>query len=291
MLTAMEKVLIPLAFAINILLTLAGFAVLLDSPYTGIRMSVCGDHACVASVDEGSPAYGKIHAGDRLVDINGLNISYLVFNEDPDYIKPEAGFYTFWESEYTLNEAVDEGKPVELSIEHEGRASSTSLIPVQFPLSRALLRTAPIYIVGWTFLILTYLVFRKKDIEASRVFLLLGVLVCFDWAVGAPFTVRDLSFNYLVFRILNRADFISALFLCCSCLHMALVFPKRILPSMIHSRLAAGLYIGALVLIGLRFLNFFENTYLTTYFAFSACLIAVIIVYVAQYFREKRGKG
>lgn len=74
-----KKILIPLAFALNTGLTVFGFAALLDSPYTGIRTSVCGDIACV-NVDKGSTAFGKVGAGDRLVDVAGLNVSSLAFN-------------------------------------------------------------------------------------------------------------------------------------------------------------------------------------------------------------------
>jgi len=283
----MKNIFIPLAFAINIVLTLYGFSVLLDSPYTGLRMSVCGDHACVKSVDRDSPAYGKIQPGDRVVDVNGLNLSPLVFHEDPDYIRLERDFSVFWESEYKLNNTVVKGRQTELSMERDGQASTVSLAPVYFPFSQALFRTAPIYIVGWTFLIVAYLVYRKKINEASRGFLLLGVFVCIDWVVGAPFTVRDISFHYPAFRLLNSADFISALLLVCSFLHMALVFPKRILPPKLHSFTVAGLYIFALLLMVLRFMNFFDNTYFTTYFAFSVSLIAVIILFIAQYYTEK----
>ena len=283
----MKKILIPLAFVVNISLTVFGFAVLLDSPYTGLRMSVCGDHSCVKSVDKDSPAYGKIQPGDRIVGINGLNIASLAFHEDPDYLRLERDFFKFWETEYTLNKAVVKERPVEITVVKEGKLSAVSLIPVQFPLYRALLRTASIYIVGWTFLVVAYLVFRKKANEASGVFFLVGVLVCIDWAAGTPFTVRDISFPYIQFRILNRIDFISALILVCSFLHMAMVFPKRILTQKVHSRTVAGLYALAVLLIILRFMHFIDNTYLTTYTAFSVVLIAVVIVYTAQYFAEK----
>ncbi len=283
----MKKFLIPLAFVVNISLTVFGFGVLLESPYTGLRMSVCGDHACVKSVDKNSPAYGKIQPGDRVYDVSGLNISYLIFHEDPDYIRLERDFDKFWEAEYALHDAVVRGRPLEISVEKVDSVSTVSLIPVEFPFSQAFLRTAPIYMVGWTFLIVAYLVYRKKANEASRIFLLVGAFVCIDWAAGAPFTVRDVSFPYIPFRILNRIDFLSALILICSFLHMALVFPKRLLRSNLHSWTVGGLYSLAVLLIILRLMHFFDNTYLTTYTAFSVVLTAVVIVYTVQYFAEK----
>lgn len=279
-----KKILIILAFTLNIGLTLFGFATLLESPYTGIRMSVCGDHACVKSVDKGSPAYGKMQPGARVIDVSGLNISYLVFNEDPDYVRLERDFYKFWESEYKLNESVIKGRPVEISIEQEGRVSTVSLIPVQFPFYRALLRTAPIYIVGWTFLVVPYLIYRKKANETSKIFLLMGVFLCASWTGGIPFTVRDIAFDYVTFRILNRIDFISALLLVCAFVHLALIFPKRILSFNLHFWIIKGMYALALLLILLRFMNLIDNTYLTTYIPYSFCLIGVAVIYLVDYF-------
>ncbi len=83
------KLVIFVSLAFNIILTIGGLNPLLKSPYTGIRMTVCGDTGCVESVDKGSPAYGKIKPGDRLIDVGGPRGYLEVDARRPD-VEPSA---------------------------------------------------------------------------------------------------------------------------------------------------------------------------------------------------------
>ncbi len=282
-----KKILIILAFALNIGLTIIGFATLLESPYTGIRMSVCGDHACVKSVDRDSPAYGKVQTDDRLVDVAGQNISYLAFNVDVDYIQSELDHEIFWESLRKVDDVVVKGRQVELSLERGGKRLTFFVTPIQFPAWNALFRTIPLYFVGWTFQIIAYLIWRKKVNAISIAFLILGFSLCANLAATTPFGIRDIAYPCLIFRLASSLDLFAVLVISISNLHLILVFPrsKRIVsnyPWLIHA-----LYGLIPVLFVLRLIKAFDNTQLTAYLPLSISGVIGFSVLVVNFFNEK----
>ncbi len=283
----LKKILIPFAFALNMGLTLYGFLILLDSPYTGIRMSVCGDRACVKSVDRDSPASGKVQPGDRLVDVAGQNISYLAFNVDVDYIRSERDQEIFWASQRKLNEAVVKGRPVELQIERNEKNSAITLIPVQFPFQRALLRVLPIYVVGWTFFMVAYLIFRKKENDISIVFLVFGFFICGTFNVPMPFAARDIAFSHDVFKNISKVDHVAALMSMVSLVHLALIFPKRKKIIIRCPWLIKGLYALFSVLVVNLFLEAFDNTYVSTYIPYSLSIVTALCLFIFGFIIEK----
>ncbi len=283
----LEKILIILAFAVNIGLTVFGFAALLDSSYTGIRMSVCGDHACVKSVDRGSPADGKIVPGDRLLDVACQNISYLAFNIDPDYIQSELDHEIFWNAARKLEKIVVKNKPVELLIERNGRPATIYITSVQFPFSHAFMRTLPVYIVGWTFFLVAYLILRKKASETSIAFFILGIAVCINFTAANPYAIRDVSFHYLTFRFLSHADFLAEAAIPSSLLSFVLTFPKRKKILNDHPWIMQSFPFLFLFIVILRYGKFIDNTHMTTFIPLTATIFLAVSVFVVSYFSEK----
>jgi signal transduction histidine kinase len=282
-----KKFLIPLAFALNIWLTVFGFAALLDSPYTGIRMSVCGDHACVKSVDKGSPADGKVEAGDRVIDVNNLNISYHVFSVEVDYIKSERDVELFWDSEKKLNETVSVDRPLYLLVGRDGERFTVSLTPAHFPFLKVLKRLLLIDFSGWLLLVVAYLVYRKKANETSLVFLFLGIAICTSFAAAMPPNARDLVYPYAAFRAGVGIDFLSALAISFLFAHFSLVFPSRGKVLIRHRWIVKGLYMMFFLLLAVRDLKVFDNTYITTYIPLTVSFVFAFLTFIRSFITEK----
>lgn len=268
-------------------MTVFGFSILLDSPYTGIRMTVCGDRGCVKSVDRDSPAWGEVLPGDRIVDVNGLNISYLVFNEDPDYIRSERNLERFWISARKLDREVLIGTPAELSIDRDGSHLTVVVIPRDFPFYRATARTAPVYCAGWAFVLIVFLVMRKKINDTTIAFMIFGLFLGMNYIAAIPFAVRDVAFPYLIFRALSFLDFLSVILISLSLLHLILVFPRKRRVLINHPWIQRWLYgLGALILV-VRLTKFIDNTQMTYYVPYSMCGIALIVSFTRGLFRER----
>jgi signal transduction histidine kinase len=275
-----------LFFGITISLALSGFFSLHDSPYTGIRVAVCGHTACVKSVDAGSPADPQVQAGDLLVGVDGQPVSYLAFHPDPDFIRSRKDLRTFWAEREKLSEITAKDKTVSLLLEREGRRFSVNLTPARFSLYRALVRTAPLLLVGWTFMAVAWLVLRRKDNEIACLNFFMGSLVCLNFSVLAPFTFRDIFFPYDAFRMLFFVNTVTYLAFSYSLLHMMLIFPRRkkILLKAPWLLAAPHVLFGVMALVHIA--GLFDNTHLTIYVATNASMLIFFGRLIYDYFNE-----
>ncbi len=281
------KIPIALAFAANIGLTLYGFAVLLGSPYTGIRLDVCGDSACVGRVDRESPVYQKIEPGDRLSEIDGLITPYFNFSSDPDLIASRSDQRTFWQFQRKIETVVVKDRPATYRFSRNGLPMEFSISPVSFPFKRAMARTLPQYVVGWTFLAVAYLVLRKKRNEISIANFIIGAFACAAFITLAPYSARDMSLPNGPFKILSVMNYIASQTFCYSLLHIVLVFPRKKAFLERHPRAISIPYILLGLVMTAHFAGLFENTHLTTYMSMNVCLLATLGMFVIDFFRER----
>jgi signal transduction histidine kinase len=220
------KLLVYLLFTINGLLTLISFISLYESPYTGIRTSIGPDATRIDAVDRGSPAErAGLRAGDILLDVNGLGIPYFAFSGESEMLDSRQ-LKTFFGSLQQLNRALQIGKAAELSIERAGRKSAVTILPTAFPFAIAVSRVLVIYVVAWTFMIVSFLVLRKKVTQISIANFVFGASVC-TAVVSYACTVRDLAYSYSAFRTLGVSNHLGAIVTSISLLHILLVFPQR----------------------------------------------------------------
>ena len=284
--SCLKKGVAGLFFGINVLLTLFGFFSLYNSPYTGIRLTLCGQAACVNSVDAGSPSAGIFAAGDVLVKIDDVIPPSLGFTPDPDYIRSRKDIESFWSARQMLSDAGPQGSSLKILVQREDQAVEISLAPVRFPFWRALMRTALVYLVAWTFMVVAYLVLRRKENEIAIVNFLVGSLVCMNFVVLAPFTVRDLYFSFHAFRTLVTINTISYFGFSFVVLHLMLVFPHRKKILLDRPWLAILPYVGFVVTTLLHTTRTFDNTYVTTYMVTNACLLLFFGRMLYDYFKE-----
>ncbi len=282
----LKKGLAGLFFSINVFLTLFGFSSLYHSPYTGIRFTVCEQAACVKSVDANSPAYQKVKAKDILVDIDGAPISYLAFNSDPDYIRSRRDLLTFWTDRQKLSEVTKDGN-IRLHLERDGRRIEVILTPSRLPLHRALLRMLPLYLAGWTFITIAYLVLRRKVNEIAIVNFIIGLLVCMNFVTLAPFSFRDIYYPFDSFRILLAINTISYFGFSYAVLHLMLIFPNRKKILLKRPWLITVPYILFVVTAILHFGELFENTHMTTFVVTNVCMLLFFSRLLYDYFKEK----
>jgi signal transduction histidine kinase len=283
----MKKILILSAFVLTAGLTLFGLEVLLESPYAGIEMRVCGDAVCVTSVDRDGPAYGKVEPGDHLVGIDTLSVPYFAFSSDPDYIASRQEQKIFWDSQRSMNTFVRKDHPTLFVFTRKGQTEKISLTPVPFPLMRAITATLPQYCVGWTFILIAYLVFRKKESHLSATNLIIGVFAGAAFITLAPYSARDIAFPYTSFKIFTVLNYIATQTFCYALLHIALLFPRKKVVLQRYPRIVAAPYILLACVITAHYAELFDNTYLTTYMSMNACLLATLGMFIFDFLREK----
>lgn len=283
----LKKGMIAVFFGINIFLTIFGFASLYGTPYTGLRLAVCGEAACVKSVDEGSPAYKKINPGDRIIDVGGKAISHLAFHRDPSYLRSRKDLSIFWEAQGKLTELVVIGNPATLLVERAGSRVGVSLTPVAFPLYRAFARTTPLYLVGWTFIVVAYLVLRKNDHEIAVVNYFIGSLVCASFVCLASFAFRDMALPLVSFQTLIFIGQTGSRGFSCAAVYLMLIFPRRKKALLDHPWLIMvppALFIAVSIL---HLTRFFDSTYLTTYIFKNICLVLFFGKLLHDFLTEK----
>ncbi len=282
-----RKYLIPFAFAVIAVLTLFGFIGLLGSPYTGLHMNVHHGRAIVESIDAGSPASEQVERGDRPVAVNGEPVASLAFNPDPNYIKARGEHDVFWAAQRRLSEHVAKGRPLTVTVERGRRLVDLTIVPAGFPLVRAIVRTLPLYAVGWIFAIVAFLVLKKKDHEITVVNLVISVLACMSFISFAPYELRDLSFPYPLFRVLSVVNSAASLSFSFAAVHMMLVFPRRRQVLIDHPWIGAAPYFACIAVAICHFAGLFDNTYVTLYVTMNVCLILCFGRFLYDYFMER----
>lgn len=275
-------------FLINIFLTGIGLYSLHNSPYTGLRFSICGKQACVKGVDRGSPAYKEgMKNGEILLSIGKKDLPYFVFNPDPDYIASWKDYHIFWSTLRNISSVIRTGSPVQFEFKDGNSVREIRLTPSKFPFSKVILRTAPIYIVGWAFMLIAFFILRKKLNEASVANFIIGSSVCMSLVSLATYTVRDIVYPLLPFRILHVSNYIGSEVASYGFVHFFLVFPKRKKILERFPWIPAALYGILGVQCLLRFTEVVEPTYLTVYLPCSACLTIFLTGALYHFFTEK----
>src|SRR3990172_7000320 len=219
-------VIIPL-FAVNIFLTLFGFISLYYSPFTGIFMGECSGKPCIERVEEGSPAeLAGIRPGDRIVDVNGIEIPDFAFAFDPDLLRSGKEIPLFWEAQKRLDEAIAIGRTVDILAERGAERLELTLTPIAFPLARIVGRLYLMFLINWVTILIPYLILRKRVYEVTVVFFLWVTFSAMN-SLSCAFQVRDISFPYLPFRFLSEVNHASVIISAALFIHLAIIFPRK----------------------------------------------------------------
>lgn len=275
-------------FAINIILTAVGFYYLYSSPFTGLMISMQMNQAIVRKVDKGSPAEkAGVNKGDVLLDVEGMGLPYFTFSPDPDYVSSRKDYKLLWKSIAMLDTSIRKNKPLELSMKRDGAILKFLVTPTNFPFLKALRRTLPAYIVAWVFMIVGFLVLRKKANEMAVANFIIGTGVCASLVSFAPYTVRDLAYPYAVFRIIKETNYIGSLLAPFGFLHLILVFPRRRPFVEKYPWLIKAVYVTLCLIFFIHYAEFFNNMHLTVYLPISMCLFGFLIWLLYDFFREK----
>lgn len=283
-----KGLLVYILFAFNLLLTVSGLYFLYTSPYTGIRVSVQENRAVVRGVVNGSPAEtAGIKKGDVLLDVESMGLPYFSFSPDPDYVSARRDYKLLWESLRRLDKKVKVGKPIEVSIKRGDEFLKFVVEPKHFPFFEVLKRTLPVYIVAWTFMVIGFLVLRKKTNEISVANFIIGTGVCTSLVSFAPYTVRDLTYPYLAFRILKETNYLGSMLAPFGFLHLILVFPRRRRFVDKYPSLIKAVYALLCLVIFINYIEIFENTHLTVYLPISLCLFIFLVWVAYDFFKEK----
>ncbi len=281
------RILIYFLFGLNITITVLGFFSLLSSPYTGIRTAI-ENESVVIKVDRNSPAkLAGLQDRDILLDVENLKIPFFTFSPDPDYVSDRKDYDLIWESLIRLGDVVKLNESVNITVKRGSETLSFSVVPEHFSLFGVIKRTLPVYIVAWSFMITAFLVLRKKSNDISVANFIVGTGVCASFAALASYTVRDLYFPYIAFRILKEANYLGALSSSFAFLHLILVFPRKKKIAERYPWITGGVYLVLLLVLLANYTGLFSNMHLTSYLPISLCLITFVLLLVIDFFREK----
>jgi signal transduction histidine kinase len=282
----LQKIIPLVLIGISLAISVYGIAILLQSPYTGIRVAASGEAGAVAGVDRGSPAFGKIRPGDRLIELDGLRLSPVALKKDPDDIGTRAGQRNLWKWIKILGETIKKGRPVGLTVLRRGKPVQISVVPGAFPVAAMLARAWPVFLAGWLNLVIGSLVFRKKANDVASANLVNGFFVGINLITLGVYASRDLAFPFGDFRLLYALNAASCLIFSASFVHQMLVFPARKKILSRYPRLVYAPYAAALVVMALHFGEVFENRYLTLHVPLALCMAALTARFIYDYYTD-----
>ena len=283
------KPIIVLMLGLGLLVPAFGFFELLRSPYTGVRLWPCGPHACIKSVDGGSPADEKgIKPGDVLLAINGIDIPPMMSLYEANHLPYRAEQPLFWEVEQKLNGVLQTHGTASLTIKRDREVKNTIEVPLApFPFGIAAVRVLPMYVVGWAFIVFSSLVVRKKQNEISIANLAIGFFGGLASLTFPAYCMRDLAYPLNAFRFLALISSVTLTVGTFSCIHMLLVFPRRKQILVSHPWLVRAVYLTATVVILLESAEVFPYAHATTYIPMVFCLAVFVIGLIYSYVVER----
>jgi signal transduction histidine kinase len=280
------RFLIFFAIGLNLLLTVSGFLLLYTSPYTGLRALPCKERVCIRSVDGGSPAAAAgIRPGDILLSINDVPVHPAAFIEDPDFLTTNEEAVIFWETLKTLGEN-QSARTLSLTVERNGSEIVVDFPVTGFPLLQLVQRSALYYLTGWSFLIISFLVLRKKRQEAAIANFIIGTCVCVGTATSVTYVIRDLMMSHasvFIMRFFNSLAIWPGSF---ALIHLILVFPRKKKLVLKYPWITRVIYIPAFLLPLLILAEQWAVLSYTVYLVQVTCFAVFIGVLWRDYFRE-----
>jgi signal transduction histidine kinase len=271
-----------------LLLTVFSFISLLTSPYTGLRFLSLEQKTEITAVDPGSPAArAGIRSGDRILAVNGRDISYPAMVFDPDYISTRNDLKRFWETQRWLDLSFDDRKDVTLLIEKGGGRSEVTLTSTHFTPGIVAGRIWDGYLISWMTFIMFFLLFRKKRNEITTLFLILGMTVVGGGVSADTYQTRDLAFPFLAFRLLDVINGLTLFLYCLTLIHLSFVFPRRRAIVEKYPYLVEAIYGLTGFLFISELLGLFDNPSLITSFLAPLSKNVFVTILIVSFLSEK----
>jgi len=196
-----------------------------DSAWIGAELrSVHGAVRVVEIAPMGTAANSGLRVGDRILAIDGRSVQPSAFITDPDNLPTWADRDLFWQWQKFLGEST---APAQVSLNvQSATGSSKQLVLRVHPVGmrRALARSWSLRLVGWSFVVLSLLVWVRRQNETSLVNLVCGCSVFVAFSSMASYTFRNYQVPLEGLNFLSAINVFGTLGTVIT-LHLALLFP------------------------------------------------------------------
>lgn len=260
---------------IPIIITIIGFLILMDSPYTGLHFERRDDKWYISSIDANAPAsrYPDL-VGKEVVMIGDRKLEKYDLIEYPDDIKKQNDYSHFWDSQTYLNNYIKSASTIELTI--AGDPEKTNITPASISLFH-IISTNIISLAVFIFSLSVGLlvIFKKPENVHARVLFLMILAMGVYIITVMLYTSRDIVLDTNIFKFLVMLNSLAGTYIGVTLLHFSLIFPKA--RSYVYNKVIFPIiYILPLLILYLYQMRIsWESHYI---FTFSCILIGIILI-------------
>jgi signal transduction histidine kinase len=204
-----------------------GIWTLANAPTVGVQFRCQGSAVVVSSLDaDQALRRADVRVGERVLAIAGRPVNGAAFVPDPDNSASWSDRYLLWNWQRFLGEAVN-AKSLSVVFDN-GSGPRTVLCPVRLVgWKQAWQRSWALRLVGWSFLLLGFLIWAKKQSEASLVNLLACIGVFVSFSTMSAYINRDLAVSASALTLLTIFNYLGTQSTILT-LHLGLVFPTPV---------------------------------------------------------------
>ena len=215
------------ALALCLALDTFGLWTLAGSPQLGARFRTRGNSVLVTSVESGSALQqAGIRRGDTLLSLDGRPVDAAAFLDEPEDYASWRDRDLFWDWQHFAMASTARGS-VEMTCRH-GLKTLTVRYPVEaLGWTLAWERSAALRLVGWVFLLVSFLIWTKKRGECSLLLFLAGIGVFASFCTAAVYMPRDFCLSPAPFAALAAINYAMSLTAILT-LHLGWIFPTYV---------------------------------------------------------------
>lgn len=257
---------------------------LANSPAIGAQISSDGSTVVVAALDPNSALLRTgVRVGDRVLAIAGRPVDAEALLIDPDNSASWSGYDRIWKWQSFLESAASSGS---LSITVENRSGPRIITCPVRPLGwkQAVRRSWALRLVGWTFAVLSLLIWIKKQNETSIVNLITSTGVFIPLDTMAFYINRDLCIAAPALTLLTFLNFLATESTILTP-HLGLVFPSPVSWLKRYPWVRFLPWCAYAGVLGLHLLRVFPSPAPTIYVASAISLLIFFLIFVVRLWR------
>lgn len=272
------------------LLALAVFTIwavgqLADSPRWGTRLRLTERNPSIQELEFESP----LHAaggmpGETVVSIDGIRLPSWLWVEEPDLLGSWARIDSFHRFQDRID-SVWNDRIVRIELEDQGGRRTVILRTERIGWSRAFLKCAPLAAVGWSFALLGWFLWRRRQDGLTRLAMSIGFTTSLTLLSLAPVIQREVVLGNSFSDLLQSINHLAAIASTCMAFYFACLFPKRMDATLVGWRAGIPASLGILV-VSLHLLRAPIDPRLTSYGAESLFMLCFFSIIVHRFRRE-----
>jgi len=198
---------------------------LADSPRWGTRLRLAGQNSSIQELEFESPLHAAgAMPGESVASIDGIRLPSWMWVEEPDLL----GSWARVDSFHRLQERVDSvwtERMARIELENRGTPRTVTLQTERIGWTRALLKCAPLAVVGWAYALLGWILWRRRRDGLTRLTMAVGFSTSLILLSLAPITQRELVLGNSSSRLLQNINYLSAIASTCMAFYFARLFP------------------------------------------------------------------